>query len=112
MGRSATTPTTSTRSSCSTCPSLVDEANEHIEDAITALNDPDVAVADISQAYDVQGTSHIWCSNDPWAYGLSIYSVTSPSSFESRAPFHPTPDGQDSIAEHVVPVIHQWFQPA
>ena len=91
---------------------LVDEANEHIEDAITALNDPDVAVADISQAYDVQGTSHIWCSNDPWAYGLSIYSVTSPSSFESRAPFHPTPEGQDSIAEHVVPVIQQWFRPA
>ena len=78
---------------------------------ITGLNDPNVAVADISGAYTVQGTSHIWCSDDPWAYGLSIYSVTSPSSFESQAPFHPTPDGQESIAEHVIPVVRQWFQP-
>ncbi len=92
--------------------SLVDEANETIEDTINGLNDPDVAVADISGAYNVQGVSHIWCSDAPWAYGLSIYSVTSPSSFDSKAPFHPTPDGQDSIAEHIVPVIHRWFQPA
>jgi lysophospholipase L1-like esterase len=92
--------------------SLVDQANELIEDTINGLGDPDVAVADISQAYDVQGVSHIWCSDAPWAYGLSIYSVTSPSSFDSKAPFHPTPDGQDSIAEHVVPVVRKWFQPA
>ncbi len=92
--------------------SLVDQANEAIEDTINGLKDPDVAVADISGAYDVQGVSHIWCSDDPWAYGLSIYSVTSPTSFESKAPFHPTPDGQDSIAEHVVPVVKQWFAPA
>ena len=35
--------------------SLVDEANEAIEDAINGLADPDVAVADISGAYEVQG---------------------------------------------------------
>jgi lysophospholipase L1-like esterase len=93
--------------------SLVDQINETIEDTITALGDPNVAVADISQAYQsAGGDSHIWCSDAPWAYGLSIYSVTSPSSFESRAPFHPTPDGQESIAEQVAPVAHRWFAPA
>jgi lysophospholipase L1-like esterase len=91
---------------------LVEQANETIEDAITALDDPDVVLADISGAYVVQGVSHIWCSDTPWAYGLSIYSMTSPSSFRSNAPFHPTPDGQQSIAEHVVPAIQHWFKPA
>lgn len=92
--------------------SLVDQLNGIVVDTITGLNDPNVAVADISGAYTVQGTSHIWCSDDPWAYGLSIYSVTSPSSFESQAPFHPTPDGQESVAEHVIPVLRQWFAQA
>ena len=92
--------------------SLVDQLNGIITETVDALDDPNVAVADISGAYTAQGTSHIWCSDDPWAYGLSIYSVTSPSSFESQAPFHPTPDGQESVAEHVIPVVHQWFAPA
>jgi len=73
--------------------SLVDRINGTIEDTITGLGDPDVALADISRAYQSAGAAHIWCSSAPWASSLSIYSVTSPSSFESRAPFHPTPDG-------------------
>ena len=89
--------------------SIVDQINGIITDTITGLNDPNVAVADISGAYTVKDALHTWCSDDPWAYGLSIYSVTSPSSFWSQAPFHPTPDGQESIAEHVVPVVRQWF---
>ena len=83
--------------------------NGVILQTIEGLDDPNVAVADIQDAYTVQGKSHVWCSDDPWAYGLSIYSVTSPSSFESNAPFHPTPEGQEEIAEHVIPVVRQWF---
>jgi len=89
--------------------SLVDQINGIIMQTISGLNDPNVAVADISGAYVVKDTSHTWCTDAPWAYGLSIYSVSSPSSFWSQAPFHPTPDGQESIAEHVIPVVHQWF---
>jgi lysophospholipase L1-like esterase len=89
--------------------SLVGQMNQTIAAAVNALDDPDVALADISQAYEPQGQSHIWCTDDPWAYGLSIYSVTDPSSFDSQAPFHPTADGQQSIAEHVVPAIRQLF---
>jgi lysophospholipase L1-like esterase len=89
--------------------SLVAKMNQTIANAVAAIDDPDVALADISQAYEPQGQSHIWCTDDPWAYGLSIYSVTEPSSFDSQAPFHPTPDGQQSIAEHVVPVIRSLY---
>ena len=89
--------------------SLVDQLNGIVVDTINGLDDPNVAVADISGAYTANDANHIWCTDDPWAYGLSIYSVSSPSSFESQAPFHPTPDGQESIAEHVIPVVRQWF---
>jgi lysophospholipase L1-like esterase len=89
--------------------SLVAKMNQTIANAVEAIDDPDVVLADISQAYEPQGQSHIWCTDDPWAYGLSIYSVTDPSSFDSQAPFHPTPDGQQSIAEHVVPVIRALY---
>jgi len=46
---------------------------------------------------------------DPWAYGLSIYSVYDPSSFDSQAPFHPTPKGQEALAKSIAPVIDQLF---
>ncbi len=89
--------------------SLVATMNQTIAKAVKAIDDPDVVLADISQAYEPQGQSHVWCTDDPWAYGLSIYSVTDPSSFDSQAPFHPTPDGQQSIAEHIVPVIRALY---
>jgi len=85
--------------------SLVGELNQKIEAAIEGLDKPDVALADISGAYSPAGSSHIWCTDDPWAYGLSIYHMYDPDSFDSQAPFHPTPDGQNSIAEHVIPVV-------
>jgi lysophospholipase L1-like esterase len=85
--------------------SLVGELNQKIEAAIEGLDNPDVALADISGAYSPAGSSHIWCTDDPWAYGLSIYHMYDPDSFDSQAPFHPTPDGQNSIAEHVIPVV-------
>ncbi len=92
--------------------SLVTEVNEVIESTIEGLGLPNVTLADISAAYTPQGVSHIWCSDDPWAYGLSIYSLTSPFSFYSLAPFHPTPAGQDSIAAHVIPAVRQLFPDA
>jgi len=61
------------------------------------------------QAYSPQGLSHIWCTDAPWAYGLSIYHVYDPDSFDSQAPFHPTPDGQNSIATSVLATARQFF---
>jgi len=86
--------------------SLVDDLNGTIRETVEGLG-PDVGLADISTAYEPQGVSHIWCTDAPWAYGLSIYKVTDPDSFESQAPFHPTPQGQDSIAAHVIPAVRQ-----
>ena len=87
---------------------LVDELNGVISETVEGLG-PDVGLADISTAYEPQGVSHIWCTDAPWAYGLSIYKVTHPDSFESQAPFHPTPQGQESIAAHVIPVVRKLF---
>jgi hypothetical protein len=89
--------------------SLVGELNQTLTQTITGLRDPNVAVADISGAYTPTGENHQWCGTDPWAYGLSIYSVYSPSSFDSQAPFHPTPEGQASIASYVLPTILKLF---
>ena len=89
--------------------SLVAELNSTIISTFEELDAPDVAVVDISEAYEPNGVSHIWCTDDPWAYGLSIYSFAHPSTFESQAPFHPTPAGQESIAQHVIPVVTKLF---
>jgi lysophospholipase L1-like esterase len=91
--------------------SLVTQIDGIIEKTVAGLKDKNVALADISDAYTPHGTSHIWCAKDPWAYGLSIYSMAHPSSFDSQAPFHPTPDGQDSIAAHVIPLVRTFFPP-
>jgi len=88
---------------------LVGQLNQTLTQTINGLNDPNVAVADISGAYTPTGENHRWCTSDPWAYGLSIYSVYSPSSFDSQAPFHPTPEGQASIASYVIPTILKLF---
>jgi hypothetical protein len=89
--------------------SLVTQLNQTITSTINGLNDSNVAVADISQAYSPQGVSHIWCTDAPWAYGLSIYHEYDPDSFDSQAPFHPTPDGQNSIAEAVLATARKFF---
>jgi len=79
---------------------LVARLNTTIETTITGLHNSNVAVADISQVLN----GHQWCSTDPWDYGLSIYKLSDPFSFESDAPFHPTPKGQQAIAALVAPV--------
>ena len=89
--------------------SLLQQMNDIIGSTIQGLGQKNVAVADISKAYQVAGVEHRWCSDDPWAYGLSIYDVWHPSTFYSLAPFHPTPAGQESIAEAVIPTIVKLF---
>jgi lysophospholipase L1-like esterase len=89
--------------------SLVDRLNQLVADTIDGLHDPNVTVADIAPAYSSKGISHIWCTPDPWAYGLSIYQLTDFDSFKSQAPFHPTPRGQRSIAAQVIPVVKTYF---
>jgi PKD repeat protein/lysophospholipase L1-like esterase len=44
---------------------------------------------------------HEWCSSDPWVYGPSIRR----KDLDSAAPFHPTPEGQDAIAERVAAAL-------
>lgn len=88
---------------------LVGRMKEVIVSTIEDLDNDDVALADISAAYDPAGVDHRWCTDAPWAYGLSIYKVTDPDSFESQAPFHPTPQGQESIAAHVIPAVAKLF---
>ncbi len=89
---------------------LLGQMNSMIESTIKGLDKKNVAVADISRAYEPPNDDHRWCSNDPWAYGLSIYSFTSPSSFDSQAPFHPTPAGQQAIAAGVIATVTELFK--
>ncbi len=66
---------------------------------------PGVTIADTSNAMaGPKGQNHRWCSSQPWAYGLSVFSLTDPTSLLSQAPFHPTPEGQARFAALVSPV--------
>jgi lysophospholipase L1-like esterase len=88
---------------------LLAQMNGIIASTINGLDQKNVAVADISKAYQPATVDHRWCSDDPWAYGLSIFHFTDPFSFYSKAPFHPTPDGQEAIAEGVVAAVSDLF---
>ena len=94
--------------------SLLQDMNGIIKSTIKDLNKryPGAAVADIEKAYQAEDIDHRWCTNDPWAYGLSIYKVSEPSSFYSLAPFHPTPAGQRAIADAVIPTVANLFRTA
>lgn len=70
--------------------SLQDTLQSTLESAVKDLEG--VTIADISGTMD----GHEWCSEDPWAYGLSI--INQDVNVESQAPFHPTPEGQAAIA--------------
>jgi lysophospholipase L1-like esterase len=70
--------------------SLQDTLQQTLEDAVKDLDG--VTVADISKVMD----GHQWCTEDPWAYGLSVINYELHT--DSQAPFHPTPDGQAAIA--------------
>ena len=89
--------------------SLVDQMNGIILRSIPTIGSSNVAVVDISKVYQEPGHDHRWCSEDPWVYGLSIYSFYHPSSFSSLAPFHPTPQGQRAIAELVEKAVTALF---
>ena len=85
--------------------SLLQQLNGDIVRTITGLHLANVAVVDLSSAFD----GHRWCSSDPWDYGLSIISLSNPFSLLSQAPFHPTPRGQQQIASRVTPVVNRLF---
>lgn len=84
---------------------LLQQLNSDIVRTITGLHLANVGVADLSAAFD----GHRWCSSDPWDYGLSIISLSNPSSLLSQAPFHPTPRGQQQIAKLVRPAVNRLF---
>ncbi len=56
-----------------------------------------VAVADVTGSL----AGHRWCSSDPWAYGASVLALN----LDSGAPVHPTPQGQQAVAQAVLKVI-------
>lgn len=56
-----------------------------------------VEVADISGSM----AGHKFCTSDPWTYGLTILALND----DSKAPFHPTPEGQAQIAALVEAAI-------
>jgi lysophospholipase L1-like esterase len=70
--------------------SLQDTLQQTLVDAVKDLDG--VTVADISKVMD----GHQWCSEEPWAYGLSVINYELHT--DSQAPFHPTPEGQAAIA--------------
>ena len=78
----------------------VKELDSVIQSTIAPLTGNKVGFVDLSQAY----AGHEWCSNDPWAYGLSIDSILS---HDNPAPFHPTPVGQAKIAKLVIPEVNR-----
>jgi hypothetical protein len=87
---------------------LVSTLDARIRTTVNGLHAPGVAVANTSTAtVGPNGSTHRWCSSQPWAYGLSIFTVTDPRSITSPAPFHPTPDGQRRYAALVTPVARQ-----
>jgi len=89
--------------------SLLQQMDSTIVSTIQGLKMKNVSVVDLRKAYQPNGVDHRWCSGSQWAYGLSIYHFYDPKTFDSQAPFHPTPSGQQSIALHVVPAIVQLF---
>ncbi len=86
---------------------LVARLNRAIRTTVAGLRDPSVAVVDSDRAYRRGGADHRWCSKDPWAYGLSVLHLFEPDTLHSQAPFHPTPEGQASIATLVVPAVQR-----
>ena len=73
------------------------QLNSLIVSTVDGLHRRGVGVVNLTNAFD----GHRWCSAQPWAYGLSIFKLTNPSSLLSQAPFHPTPAGQEQIARLV-----------
>lgn len=74
---------------------LMATLNQTIVDAVGSV--PGVRIADLSKVM----AGHEWCTADPWAYGPSVLALN----VKSKAPIHPTPAGQQSIAKVVQATI-------
>jgi lysophospholipase L1-like esterase len=69
--------------------------NDYIAEASKTY--PQAVTVDISKIL----VGHEYCSGDPWVYGISIWY----KDFGNSAPFHPTPEGQQAIANRVSAAI-------
>ncbi len=78
----------------------------YLEDGLAQLNSGIASVArEFRNTVVVPPPSafaqHRWCTDDPWVYGPSIRVGLN----QSMAPFHPTPAGQQAIADKVASVL-------
>ena len=81
--------------------SLLSVFNKRIEKVVSDYaNDESISVVYV----DIQDVlnGHEWCTDDPWAYGLTALIW---DDFKCKAPFHPTPEGQKAIAQMVYDAI-------
>ncbi|MFT4036473.1 MAG: PKD domain-containing protein [Patulibacter sp.] len=52
---------------------------------------------------------HRFCSADPWVFGPSIAYTDWGKDQDNAAPFHPTVDGQQAIADNLVPYVRDRY---
>jgi PKD repeat protein len=85
---------------------LTDSEMQYLEQGLLDLNG---TIDDVASQYPnvvivpapVGFRDHRWCSADPWVYGPSLRQVNLPDNLSNPAPFHPTPEGQQAIAQNI-----------
>ena len=86
---------------------LTNAEMQYLENGLGALNSDIHGVADqypnvVFVPAPGGFAQHRWCSSDPWVYGPSMISLGQVLSGNvNPAPFHPTPEGQAAIANHI-----------
>jgi PKD repeat protein/lysophospholipase L1-like esterase len=84
---------------------LTNPEMQYLERGLADLND---AIHDVASPYGnvfvvpapASFAQHRWCSADPWVYGPSL-EKTLAGHLADPAPFHPTPEGQNAIAQNI-----------
>jgi len=97
--RTATTSTVANRVPSS----LLHKLDSLIISTVESLDNPDIAVADLSHALD----GHEWCTADPWAYG-SRFTRSMTVELRFAGALHPTRRGRRRWPIHRA-VIDQLF---
>ena len=87
---------------------LVQGLDNKISGAVKAIarSDKNVGYVELHDAF----VGHQWCDDDPEAYGISIR--TYDGYWTNQAPFHPTPEGQQTIAAAVAPEVESLLVPS
>jgi hypothetical protein len=88
---------------------LVERLDAKIARAVDAIarSDKNVGFVELKNAFE----NNQWCSNDPMAYGISIRLPQYNNLSTNQAPFHPTPEGQQTIAQEVLPEVQSLIEP-